>query len=398
MASATWRGDDPGFQTQAVGNYPAKSDVADKDNIFLTDQGWVYRHFKSLDKSTYWDEIICAGDVTNPPVANDPVDAINDPTPEFLVGDGFQFVSGDYPAVDATIGAATITAATHGDTATAIPFTVAVAGTLANNNTFTWSVTGPGTAVISAATGTFTGNTPAQANTNITFPTEGQYQVTCLIKATAASASGSIATQGFGAEANVANDTIGTVTVAGQATPQVGSVIVYSASHTGTAPQGDITYTWTATPNSGVTIAAGDAKNETKVTFTTAASVTSTGIKCVLTDGSASDSGANDTLTVVPHFVIGTPTITGPSTSTAASASTNFTVASYTGASNPAANDLTYQWSATPSAGVTFSAATAATTTVTVGSAGTTDIKCVVSSAKSEPGTGTSTAITLTAS
>ena len=73
MASPVYRGDDPGFQTQAVGNYPAKSDCADKDNIYLSDQGWVYRHFKNASKTKYWDEVIWAGDVTDPPTENDPV-------------------------------------------------------------------------------------------------------------------------------------------------------------------------------------------------------------------------------------------------------------------------------------------------------------------------------------
>ena len=66
MSDAVWRGNDPGFQEQAVGNYPDKSDCADKDNIYLSDEGWVYRHYKSLDKSKYWDEVIWAGGVTDP--------------------------------------------------------------------------------------------------------------------------------------------------------------------------------------------------------------------------------------------------------------------------------------------------------------------------------------------
>ena len=109
--SPVYRGDDPGFQTQAVGAYPIKSDVADKDNIYLSDQGWVYRHFKNATKTEWWDEVIWAGDVTNPPSENDPVDQFGDPTPEFLFGDGYQPTSGPYPGIDATIGAATISPA-----------------------------------------------------------------------------------------------------------------------------------------------------------------------------------------------------------------------------------------------------------------------------------------------
>ncbi len=137
MSDAVWRGNDPGFQEQAVGNYPAKSDAADKDNIYLSDEGWVYRHYKSLDKSKYWDEVIWAGGVTDPPAENEPIDGFEhasvvypsrgggsfpDPNPNFLVGDGVQFVSGPYPATSTTIGTISINAAESGDTATAIPF------------------------------------------------------------------------------------------------------------------------------------------------------------------------------------------------------------------------------------------------------------------------------------
>jgi len=299
-SQATWRGDDPGFQTQAVGNYPDKSDVADKDNIYLTDQGWVYRHFKSLDKSKYWDEIIWAGYVNSAVTANDPVDAINDPAPEFLVGDGIQFVSGVYPGVDPTIGTSEIGGAASVDTAAAIPYTVSVSGTLANGNTFAWSVDGPGTAVIGTATGTFTGNTPAQANTNITFPTAGTYNITCLIKSSATASTGSVANFGVTAAATVA-DTLGTVTVSGQQTPDTGATpIEYTITHTGTAPEGDITYALVAAPSANVTIAQTADKNVFNVTWAAATDGVATTLTATLTDGDASDSPATGTLAVTP--------------------------------------------------------------------------------------------------
>ena len=299
-SQAVWRGDNPGFQTQAVGNYPAKSDVADKDNIYLTDQGWVYRHYKSLDKSKYWDEIIWAGFVNDAVAANDPVDAINDPAPEFLVGDGIQFVSGVYPGVDPTIGTSEIGGAASVDTAAAIPYTVSVGGTLANGNTFAWSVDGPGTAVISNASGNFTGNTPAQANTNITFPVAGTYNVTCLIKSSATANTGSVANFGVTAAATVA-DTIGTVTVSGQKTPDTGTTpIEYTITHTGTAPEGDITYALAAAPSANVTIAQSADKNVFNVTFADATDGVATTLTATLTDGDASDSPATGTLVVTP--------------------------------------------------------------------------------------------------
>ena len=87
MADVNWR--NPEFVAQTTGNYPDASDVADKDNIFLTDEGWVYRHYKSLDKTEFWDEIIWAGYVDPAYAPNDPVDEIDqtNPEPTFLVGD-----------------------------------------------------------------------------------------------------------------------------------------------------------------------------------------------------------------------------------------------------------------------------------------------------------------------
>ena len=46
-----------------IGTAKVSSDSYDVDNIFLTDQGWVYRHYKKEDKSEFWDEIIVAGQV-----------------------------------------------------------------------------------------------------------------------------------------------------------------------------------------------------------------------------------------------------------------------------------------------------------------------------------------------
>jgi len=45
-----------------IGTSKVSSDSYDTNNIFLTDQGWVYRHFKKDDKSEFWDEIIVAGE------------------------------------------------------------------------------------------------------------------------------------------------------------------------------------------------------------------------------------------------------------------------------------------------------------------------------------------------
>jgi hypothetical protein len=76
--------------TGDIGTAKEASDSYDVDNIFLTNEGWVYRHYKKADKSQFWDEIICAGEVDSSDVNNDPVDNINDATPTFESGDGSQ--------------------------------------------------------------------------------------------------------------------------------------------------------------------------------------------------------------------------------------------------------------------------------------------------------------------
>lgn len=68
-----------------IGNTKIASDVYDVNNCFLTDQGWVYRHYKGdptdATNTRYWDEILVAGQVitpasTDPDIDNEPVDEI----------------------------------------------------------------------------------------------------------------------------------------------------------------------------------------------------------------------------------------------------------------------------------------------------------------------------------
>ena len=49
-----------------IGNSKLASDVYDTNNIFLSDQGWIYRHWKGDPSDAdvrYWDEILVAGQV-----------------------------------------------------------------------------------------------------------------------------------------------------------------------------------------------------------------------------------------------------------------------------------------------------------------------------------------------
>ena len=46
-----------------LGTTKVASDSYDADNIYLSEEGWVYRHYKKSDKSLWWDEILVAGQV-----------------------------------------------------------------------------------------------------------------------------------------------------------------------------------------------------------------------------------------------------------------------------------------------------------------------------------------------
>ena len=411
MSDVVWRGgptdNPPGFQPQAVGNYPDASDVADKDNIFLTESGWVYRHYKSLDKQKFWDEIIWAGYVNDSVSANDPVDAIGQADPQFLYGDGIQAVSGPYPKSSSTIGTVDIVGPDTGTVGVAsTAFSAHISGAVASGDTWKWECTSkPGGATVSfsAATGTFSGNTPAEADTTATPSVAGQYVFKLTLTDTS-TGNTSTGEQGYGAEAVDNSETIGTVQVTGQDSPQSGVGVTYSANHTGTAEDADIdSYTWTAvlrgtnTTASGVTLTtptdSGGSNlepNQVKVIFTTQASVVPTDIKCVVVDAAATDnggSGVSGILEVDPHFVIGYATITGPTSLTLNSASSAYSISSYDSQSNPAPNDLTYKWSASFGGGAagTFNDDTAAAPTFTATAAGAVSVSVVVSSAKSDP-------------
>ena len=46
-----------------IGTAKKFSDSYDMDNIYLAEEGWVYRHFKNTERTLWWDEIIVAGQV-----------------------------------------------------------------------------------------------------------------------------------------------------------------------------------------------------------------------------------------------------------------------------------------------------------------------------------------------
>ena len=46
-----------------IGTAKTFSDTYDADNIYLSEEGWVYRHFKNVKRTRWWDEIIVSGQV-----------------------------------------------------------------------------------------------------------------------------------------------------------------------------------------------------------------------------------------------------------------------------------------------------------------------------------------------
>lgn len=94
-----------------LGNYRPKSSAADIDNIFFTEEGWVYRHFKGDPrdpKTRFWDEIIVAGQVDLDDTENgDPLETLS-ATPRHYLGLGATDESNSVDGYDADgIGYAT---------------------------------------------------------------------------------------------------------------------------------------------------------------------------------------------------------------------------------------------------------------------------------------------------
>lgn len=75
-------------RTSDLAALTATNPVFDMDNVYLSDQGWAYRHYKREDKSLYWDEILVAGEVA----ASDTPDDFGAASPTFETtgGDGDQ--------------------------------------------------------------------------------------------------------------------------------------------------------------------------------------------------------------------------------------------------------------------------------------------------------------------
>lgn len=65
------------------------SDVVDQDNVFFTEEGWVYRHFKGDPRNPttrFWDEVLVAGQVDFADAKNDPCEETVSANPRVNLG------------------------------------------------------------------------------------------------------------------------------------------------------------------------------------------------------------------------------------------------------------------------------------------------------------------------
>ena len=347
----TWRGDNPGFQTQAVGNYPDKSDAADKDNIYLSDQGWAYRHYKDPGKTKYWDEIIWAGYVSDQVQEHLPIGVFGAEAQTFLVGDGFAYASGPYPATVSTIGEVDVTGAESCTTGIAEVYTATNNGSAQSGQTYAWTVFQGSTDVTSAQT--VANGTTAAAT--ITFAADGAYTVKCTV---GVSGQASV-TGGLNVLSEAANtaDTIGTVELSGKLVPILGVTYQYTITYTGTAPIGDIVPTLASAGNDiGTPTLVSQTENESgdggqfvmSCAFATSTAIgTSRVLTATLTDAGASDNPQTATMTATTAGKLGTVTAAVGSASVAqGTASTNCTSATTGGvsAATAAQTGTTFAW------------------------------------------------------
>ena len=166
-------------------------------------------------------------------------------------------------------------------------------------------------------------------------------------------------------------DTVGTVEVTGNATPQAEKAYTYTVSTTGNTVS-DLEYGWT--------VLGGDAQlgtpnaSSTSITFAKDGNYT---VQCAVSSASTDASGS-DTLSVAATVAkhIGTPEINGP-TSVSAPAEVNYSVDLPDGN----VSDATYLWTVTPDGNVTIDTSTAKSTDITFNNANSYEITCVVSSA-----------------
>lgn len=129
-------------RTSDLAALTASNPVFDMDNVYLSDQGWAYRHYKREDKSLYWDEILVAGEVA----ASDTPDDFGAASPTFETTGG-DAVQAPAPAATGSIfGTASFTTTTEftetGSSDVAVTFSAPAGGGVTAIGTATTDVLG----------------------------------------------------------------------------------------------------------------------------------------------------------------------------------------------------------------------------------------------------------------
>ena len=140
--------------------------VFDLDNVYLSDRGWAYRHYKREDKSLYWDEILVAGEVDESLPANAPVSTFGEANPTFEGGGG----ADQSPTL--TIAPAVITApASIEGSSTGNVFSIEIDASV-QDATYAWTLVDEGT---------ITAGSTSDSMTMTADATAGTYTVRCVV-------------------------------------------------------------------------------------------------------------------------------------------------------------------------------------------------------------------------
>ena len=260
--------------------------VYDMDNVYLSEEGWIYRHYKSANRSRWWDEIIFSGEVDVSDATNNPVSATvsagiklgsagytptletGDGTPGFGYGD--TILDGGVPTPDKIITSVTVAGEENPTVGDSEIYTATVDAT-ATPIEYTWSVSG--------------GNVTAGQNTNsatIEWTDVGTKAVGMVVSSSDADFDGNTKNDTLIVTvANVADQVIGAVTVSGEGNPANGATETYSVD-TSNATASDLTYAW-AVDDDGAIV--GDADGETvDVLFTHSAGQSTISVTVSSTD------------------------------------------------------------------------------------------------------------------
>lgn len=111
----------------------ATNPVFDLDNVYLSDRGWAYRHYKNDAKTEFWDELLVAGNVAS----SDTPDAFGAANPTFETGDSNQAPT-DLGATAPTIANARIVSFADAVVSTTTDLSV-VYDAAVTDATFAWS-------------------------------------------------------------------------------------------------------------------------------------------------------------------------------------------------------------------------------------------------------------------